>query len=155
MGAGTLHAILLAAAYALTCVVAAWLCLQAMMWMLSCNIRRILRLRGRSACDYLQNGRFWKGRSNCYVWYLKGPGMAVLAKKVLGMARQEVRESNFRSNATLYGQCSVCIFMTNCDQKYLVRCSHCVIDRHCSLRRHKKGDAICRHFKCRRWIECD
>ena len=19
----------------------------------------------------------------------------------------------------------------------------------------KKGDAICRHFKCRRWIECD
>jgi hypothetical protein len=81
--------------------------------------------------------------------------MARLAKTVLVMARREVRESNLRANTTLYGQCSVCIFLAGCTQKYQIGCSHCVFHGYCSLRRLKRGDAICRHFKCSRWIECD
>ena len=155
MSEGTSYAILLTAAYTMTVVLAAWLCLQVMMWILSYNIRRILSLRNRTACDYLARGRFWKDEGNRYVWFLRGPGMARLAKTVLGMARKEVREKNFKSNTTLYGQCSVCIFLVTCSQKYVIRCSHCVIHGHCSLHRHKKSNSICRHFKCSRWIECD
>lgn len=155
MSTGMPYAILPVAACTMAVMLAAWLCLQVMMWILSFNIRRILGLRNRTACDYLEKGRFWKDRDNRYVWYLRGPGMAILAKTVLAMARKEVREANFRSNTILYGQCSVCIFMVSCGQKYLVRCGHCVINSRCSLRRQKKGDSICRHFKCSRWIECD
>lgn len=155
MSARMSYPILLVAAYTMTVLFVAWLCLQVMMWILSFNIRRILSMRNRTACDYLEKGRFWKDNDNHYAWYLWGPGMARLAKTVLGMARKEVRESVFRSNATLYGQCSVCIFLAVCSQKYVIRCNHCVISGHCSLQRHKKSDAICKHFKCRKWIECD
>lgn len=155
MSAAATYTILLVAAYTMTVLLAAWLCLQLMMWVLSFNIRRILALRNRTACDYLEKGRFWKDGGNRYVWYLRGPGMARLAKTVLVMARREVRESNLRANTTLYGQCSVCIFLAGCTQKYQIGCGHCVFHGHCSLRRQKRGDAICRHFKCSRWIECD
>ena len=118
MSAAATYTILLVEAYTMTVLLAAWLCLQLMMWVLSFNIRR-------------------------------------LAKTVLVMARREVRESNLRANTTLYGQCSVCIFLAGCTQKYQIGCSHCVFHGYCSLRRLKRGDAICRHFKCSRWIECD
>ena len=143
MSAAATYTILLVAAYTMTVLLAAWLCLQLMMWVLSFNIRRILGLRNRTASDYLEKGRFWKDGGNRYVWYLRGPGMARLAKTVLVMARREVRESNLRANTTLYGQCSVCIFLAGCTQKYQIGCSHCVFHGYCSLRRLKRGDAIC------------
>ena len=155
MSAVSLYVILLIAAYTVTGIMVAWLCLQVMMWILSFNIKRILILRKQTACDYLGKGKFWKDKNNHYVRFLKGPGMARLAKTVFGMARMEVWESNFKSNTALYEQCSVCIFMVTCSQKYLVRCSHCVINESCSLQRQKKGNSICKHFRCRKWIECD
>ena len=144
MSSAATYTILLVAAYTMTVLLAAWLCLQLMMWVLS--FAELIVLNDR---------RFWKDGGNRYVWYLRGPGMARLANTVLVMARREVRESNLRANTTLYGQCSVCIFLAGCTQKYQIGCSHCVFHGYCSLRRLKRGDAICRHFKCSRWIECD
>ena len=67
MSAAATYTILLVAAYTMTVLLAAWLCLQLIMWVLSFNIRRILALRNRTACDYLEKGRFWKDGGNRYV----------------------------------------------------------------------------------------
>ena len=72
MSAAATYTILLVEAYTMTVLLAAWLCLQLIMWVLSFNIRRILALRNRTACDYLEKGRFWKDGGNRYVWYLRG-----------------------------------------------------------------------------------
>ena len=139
----------------LTAVAGIWLLLQALLWTLSHDIKRVLVVRGQTAYEYLQNGRFWKTKSGRYVWFLKGPGMYKLARKVLVLARQEIKEQNLRSNIILYTQCSSCIFLRNCGQKYDIRCRHCAYVRECPYHRIKKSDRMCGVFRCARWIEMD
>ena len=155
MNTDTLHIILIIGAYILVGMFGVWLCLQLIMWVLSLNIERILRVRNQTACNYLRNGKFWKKNNNRYVWFLKGPGMVLLVKKVLGMAKQEIWENNFKSNSTLYGQCSVCIFTFDCYQKYVIHCNHCIIYNNCSLLKQKRKTSICKQFRCIKWIEND
>ena len=132
-----------------------YLLLQFLMLVLSMNIRRILKSSERTACDFLQKGSFWRGRKKKNSWYLNGPGTARLRRKLLTMARQEIREKRFLSNTVLYEQCTNCIFQFNCQQKYFASCGNCKYKRGCPLLKNKRKTAICDHFRCDKWIEKD
>ena len=132
-----------------------WLLIQAMLWILCHDIKRVLLVRNQTAYEYLQNGKFWKTKSGRYVWFLKGPGLYKLVRKILMVARQEVKEQNLKSNVILYAQCSSCIFLRYCEQKYDARCRHCAYFKECPYRKIKSNDRMCGVFRCARWIEMD
>lgn len=132
-----------------------YLLLQFLIFILSLNIKRILNNSKRTACEFLQKGSFWRGKNKKNSWYLNGPGTDRLRRNLLSMAREEIREKRFISNAVLYEQCTNCIFQYNCHQKYFISCDHCIYKRGCSLLHKKKTSAICNHFKCAKWIEKD
>ena len=132
-----------------------WLLIQLLMCILCYDIKRVLRARNTTAYEYLKSDKFWKSKSGRCVWYLKGPGLSLLVGKLLKMARMEVRETNFRSNRDLYNQCSSCIFLIDCQQKYEVSCQHCSFVKTCQLYRSKTNERICKAFKCTKWIEND
>lgn len=132
-----------------------YLILQLLMLILSMNIKRILKLSGRSAYDYLQKGSFWKGKNRNNYWFMKGPGMTRLRKKLLSLAKAETKEMLLVSNGAVYGQCSNCIFYLNCEKKYYIRCCDCKYFGKCPLFPQKGNQAICNHFSCSRWIEKD
>ena len=136
-------------------VAGVWLMIQALFWILCHDIKRVLLVRNQTAYEYLQNERFWKTKSGRYVWFLKGPGMYKLERKLLTMARQEVKEQNLKSNIVLYIQCSNCIFLRQCEEKYEIRCRHCSYARECPYRKIKKNEAMCAAFRCAKWIEMD
>lgn len=132
-----------------------WSLMQILMYLLCWDIKRILQVRSMSAFDYLHNARFWKSKSGKYYWWLKGPGMFKLAKKVLLMARQEVRESNLRSNSIVFRWCSNCIFLNHCNQKFFIRCIHCTSYKQCPKLSSYKCKSVCNQFCCAKWIEKD
>ena len=135
--------------------VASYLLLQFLMFLLSLNAKRILKCSGRSASDFLQKGSFWRGKKQKKVWYLRGPGLTKLRQNILFQAKLEMREKQFRSNAILYDQCTSCIFLYNCDDKYQIDCNGCKNKKPCTYMKENKNLDICNHFKCAKWIEKD
>lgn len=132
-----------------------WLLIQAILWILSLDIKRVLLVLKQTAYEYLQKRRFWKTKSGRYVWFLKGPGMYKLVRKLLMLARQEIRDQNLKANIILYTQCSSCIFLSHCEQKYDIRCQHCTYANGCPYRKIKRNDRMCGVFRCAKWIEMD
>jgi hypothetical protein len=132
-----------------------WLLLQVLMALLCWDIKRVLRVKKMTAYEYLQEHRFWKTKTGKYVWFLKGPGMYMLARKLLKLAKNEVKETNFKTNETLFNQCTACIFLKQCIQKYDPDCQHCFFYTKCQVFKNKKTNRICDDFKCLRWIEID
>ena len=78
-----------------------YLLLQFLMLLLSLNIKRILKCSDKSAYDFLQKGCFWKGKKKKRVWYLKGPGLTSLRRRLLSAAKKETLHA-MRSNIMLH-----------------------------------------------------
>ena len=132
-----------------------YLLLQFLMLLLSLNIKRILKCSDKSAYDFLQKGCFWKGKKKKRVWYLKGPGLTSLRRRLLSAAKKETREKIFQSNTILADQCGNCIFQFNCYEKYHIDCNGCKNRKSCPRTKEKNNLNICNHFLCVKWIEKD